>query len=79
MDNGTANVTDLTQYMSQVGDTLYVGNVLVNSGDDFEGETYISCRAHGRETVYFDVSADAENRGQGLVELIRWIWLHKDC
>jgi len=73
------NVTDLTRYMSKVGDELYVGNVLVNSGCEYEGETYISCGAHGREAVYFDVSADAENRGQGLVELIRWLWQHKEC
>lgn len=79
MNNGEASVTDLTEYISQAGDQLYVGNVLVNPGAEYEGETYISCGAHGRETVYFDVSARAENSGQGLVELIRWLWQHKDC
>lgn len=74
------NVTDLTRYMSRTGDELYVGNVLVNSGAEYEGETYISCGAHGRDnTVFFDVSAEAENKGQGLVELIRWLWQHREC
>lgn len=76
VNNGINDVADLTQYMSRVDDVLYVGNLLVNSGADYEGETYIWCRVHSAQ---FDVSAHAENNGQGIVELIRFLWQHREC
>lgn len=76
VNDGLNNVTDLTEYLRQVGDVSYVGNLLVNSGEDYEGETYISCRAHD---VLFDVSEIGEMRGQGIVELVRFIWQHREC
>lgn len=74
-----ADVTDLTQYIAQVGDELYSGSVVVGSGDDYEGETYIYCEAHGDDPVYFDVSERSEFHNQGMVDLIRWLWQHRDC
>ena len=74
-----ASVTDLTQYMSAIGDALYAGNVVVCSGPEYEGETYIYCEAHGNEPVFFDVSAERECEGQGMVDLIRWLYLHREC
>lgn len=76
VNNGNDNVADMTEYLRRVGVVPYVGNLLVNSGEDFEGETYISCRAHG---LLFDVSEVAEMRGQGIVELVGFIWQHREC
>lgn len=74
-----ATVTDLTQYVRVIGDELYAGNVIVGSGPDYEGETYIYCEGHGDEVVYFDVSAEREYKGQGMVDLVRWLYVHKEC
>lgn len=73
------NVTDLTRYMSAIGDELYAGSVVVGSGDDYEGETYIYCEAHGNDVVRFDVSEESEMKNQGMVDLVRWLYRHKDC
>lgn len=79
MHNGEmATVTDLTEYITVVGDELYEGNVVVGSGDDYEGETYIYCEGHP-DAVYFDVSEEAESGNQGMVELIRFLWEHREC
>lgn len=77
-DDVMATVTDLTEYITVADDKLYEGSVVVGSGDDYEGETYIYCEGHP-DAVYFDVSAEAESGNQGMVELIRYLWEHREC
>lgn len=70
------DLTNLTEYMSRGSHLASDSALRVESGENYEGETYIYCTADEEE---FEVSTHGSGSALGVVELIHFLYEHREC